>query len=1079
MQKLIYIVLGLIIGATALTVSAQVRTFTSLQLASDPDNSECLTTDGTHNSWGSCGSGSGDPFAWTPTSWGVSTSTTLGFLNGFLSTASSTIDSNLLITGNSTTTHATTTSLFSTTLASDTLRVTGLTSALTLTGSTGVFAEYTGTTCTNQFIRVLSALGAATCATVGTADVAGLDISDDTNLAVTSPITLTGDTVGFDFSTSNTWTGANIFDSITRSTTTNATTTNLGITSLLTFNGVTGDEWTDFCTTITGGAGLCDGSDDGGAGTSAFEIATTSDIAVPNLAYFTKTSGRTTLGSVATGTVSGTGGITVTASRYAVGGALAIDCTVSSGSADGCLSSADWTTFNNKQNTISATWPITLTGAAVGFNGLSTSSAAVTGNVPYFSGVNTFANVATSSLVQSTGINIANGTTAYVLGAQPTFTIDQSFTPTWTGAHIFNNITRSTTTSATSTSFFTTTASTTNFFGADLATCNATTGKLTWSAGKFGCGTDTDTGAPDSKWATTTNLVGIYPNGGATTGVVIGGTATTVNAFLQVIGTTTSNTLSAGTTAIGSNVAKISPLTGLTVSGSESVGGLLNVTTLTTDSIGAVFYNNHTGSSRLVSLVCDAATYSGNCLHVRSDGTATALNVAGAPTGQGLIKAGSNGVGDSDAAILSLDASTSGFLGQTMFMKCGTNSTCWNLRDANNNQTLTVSATGRYGWGTTTPQWQVQVASSTGAQLTLSDSNSITNNHWSFRNAGGLFYLATSSPSTFATSSSFAFGLNANGFPIFPKLVSCNTVDTDANGLLSCGTDDGGSGAPDTHWATSTGPFVNSIFPNSGNDNTLVGIGTSTPAHTLTVSSSTRPQLSLTDSSLTSNQWTFRNAGGLFYLATSSPSTFATSSAFSLRLNANGMLSLMATTSRPLKITSAGDVIGATTTRSVSLFKGASLTPDTGGNSWFQPYSITAANDVMLYNVGVASSTSAKTGFYGQAYIPADFNGGCSVTVLWTSPLTTGDVVYDFAYRGIGGDDAESLDQATFVETITATDSAPSAVDERNKVTLPLTCSNLAADDTLQFYISRDGADAADTLASDAVIHDVLFNYSN
>jgi hypothetical protein len=154
--------------------------------------------------------------------------------------------------------------------------------------------------------------------------------------------------------------------------------------------------------------------------------------------------------------------------------------------------------------------------------------------------------------------------------------------------------------------------------------------------------------------------------------------------------------------------------------------------------------------------------------------------------------------------------------------------------------------------------------------------------------------------------------------------------------------------------------------------------------------------------------------------------------------------------------------------------------PDTNANSWFQPYSTTAANDNFPYIVGIASSTSAKTGFYGQTYIPADYNEGCSVTVIWTSPLTTGDVVYDFAYRGIGGDDAESLDQATFVETVTVTDTAPSAVDERNKATFSsITCSNIAADDTLQFYISRDGADAADTLGSDAVIHDVLFNYSN
>src|SRR3990167_6536729 len=148
------------------------------------------------------------------------------------------------------------------------LDVDGLTSALTLTGSTGIFAEYTGTTCTNQFVRVLSALGVATCETVGSADVAGLDISADTNLTAGDGITLTDDdldcdtasgtvfgclasadwttfnnkesaltfstgltrsvnTITVDQSFSPTWTGNHIFNSITRSTTTQATSTNL------------------------------------------------------------------------------------------------------------------------------------------------------------------------------------------------------------------------------------------------------------------------------------------------------------------------------------------------------------------------------------------------------------------------------------------------------------------------------------------------------------------------------------------------------------------------------------------------------------------------------------------------------------------------------------------------------------------------------------------------------------------------------------------------------------------------------------------------------------------------------------
>src|SRR3990167_5433399 len=214
------------------------------QLSAD---SLCLNSDTCRTTWPTGGSGT---FSWTPTSWGVSTSTTLGFLNGFLSTASSTINSNLLITGNSTTTNATTTAF----------AVSSLTSALLQTNANGSLDEYAGTTCTNQFVRVLSALGVATCATV--------DISADTNLAGDTEVVLTGDalslastiardtelpvganptgTIGLTAvngvattflrsdgapalsqSITPTWTGAHIFANITRSTTTSATTTNL------------------------------------------------------------------------------------------------------------------------------------------------------------------------------------------------------------------------------------------------------------------------------------------------------------------------------------------------------------------------------------------------------------------------------------------------------------------------------------------------------------------------------------------------------------------------------------------------------------------------------------------------------------------------------------------------------------------------------------------------------------------------------------------------------------------------------------------------------------------------------------
>ena len=75
----------------------------------------------------------------------------------------------------------------------------------------------------------------------------------------------------------------------------------------------------------------------------------------------------------------------------------AVTCDTASGSVFGCLSAANWTTFNDKQATISTTFPITLSGATVGFGGISTSSAPTISNLSYWTGVNTLGTVATSS----------------------------------------------------------------------------------------------------------------------------------------------------------------------------------------------------------------------------------------------------------------------------------------------------------------------------------------------------------------------------------------------------------------------------------------------------------------------------------------------------------------------------------------------------------------------------------------------------------------------------------------------------------------------------------------------------------
>jgi hypothetical protein len=206
---------------------------------------------------------------------------------------------------------------------------------------------------------------------------------------------------------SGTTTFAGIFATGTASTTrikaNHATTTNLGITSRLSFNGITGTTWSAFCTAITGGAGLCDGVDaSGGGGGGSISTSTTPNAG--NLAYWTSPA---SLGQVATGTLTETTtGLELNATRGLIGGSAILsltsgysiptttllsnvgtfyntpsnritagtgidwsgstlntvltagdgltltaedfDCDTASGSVFGCLTSADWTSFNGR-----------------------------------------------------------------------------------------------------------------------------------------------------------------------------------------------------------------------------------------------------------------------------------------------------------------------------------------------------------------------------------------------------------------------------------------------------------------------------------------------------------------------------------------------------------------------------------------------------------------------------------------------------------------------------------------------------------------------------------------------------------
>lgn len=167
----------------------------------------------------------------------------------------------------------------------------------------------------------------------------------------------------------------------------------------------------------------------------------------------------------------------------------------------------------------------------------------------------------------------------FTLATGTSATTTNSFSTTASSTNLFGAITRfgtllvngsstlqnftfinATGSSATTTNLFSTTASSTNLFSAagriGLFTLGNVTGStqclqadtngLVSGAGAA-CGSGSGGG---SLWATTSNLVGIYPSGGTTIGVVIGRTSTTTNSLLEVNATSTAvNFYATSTTA--------------------------------------------------------------------------------------------------------------------------------------------------------------------------------------------------------------------------------------------------------------------------------------------------------------------------------------------------------------------------------------------------------------------------------------------------------------------------------------------------------------------------------------------------
>ncbi len=154
--------------------------------------------------------------------------------------------------------------------------------------------------------------------------------------------------------------------------------------------------------------------------------------------------------------------------------------------------------------------------------------------------------------------------------------------------------------------------------------------------------------------------------------------------------------------------------------------------------------------------------------------------------------------------------------------------------------------------------------------------------------------------------------------------------------------------------------------------------------------------------------------------------------------------------------------------------------PDNSGDVFFEPYSIKATNDLWERMVAIFKDSTTRNGLHGGFAVPKNYGGtSAKIIVVWTSTINVNYVAWDFDYRAVGGDDVESLDQATAQESVNFNDAMGNVAHERMEAVLTLTAGNFAVDDEVEFTLFRDGTDAADTMAGPAILFGIYFEYDD
>ncbi len=151
--------------------------------------------------------------------------------------------------------------------------------------------------------------------------------------------------------------------------------------------------------------------------------------------------------------------------------------------------------------------------------------------------------------------------------------------------------------------------------------------------------------------------------------------------------------------------------------------------------------------------------------------------------------------------------------------------------------------------------------------------------------------------------------------------------------------------------------------------------------------------------------------------------------------------------------------------------------PDNEDVYW-EPASVAFTTAPWKQPILVFLETSSRRGAFAAFSVPENYVGTANFVIQWTTDTaTTNDVEWDIDYRAV--DVGESVDQSGNQESLNVNDTAPGTAELLQEASVSATDANFATEDLVQIGLFRDGTDAGDTLADEARVFKVFFEYAD